>query len=1026
MSITSLNKAKKNTRAILLGAGKPFKGESHSALKKSSGSVSNFIILDWILSSIKSVTENISFVGGYQLDQIKDKYTHLDFVENKNWEQTKSVYSLLTNDLDSKYEYIVSYVDIVYRNNTVLELMKSDSDIVIATDSEWLNRYAKRDKKDISTTEKVCVVKNNVTMLGKNLSARDASAEFVGLARFSKKAISFLKDERSELLNSFKKANLSELIEFLRLKGFSVSSVDTKGDWAELNNPKDIGQFILGTKAETLDRLQSLVTKSVILDQKTFTTKDWESNRSNILEEIEKRFPNKKVIIRSSALAEDTFETANAGAFESVLNVDPRNIKQIKKSINLVIDSYPDKNLKNQVLVQPMIDDIEGSGVIFTRTLERGSPYYVINYDDVSSSTESITSGNSLNFKTYKVRRLNVMPVSLPLSIIKLIDAVSEIENLFGNNKLDIEFAITKDKKINILQVRPIAVRHDFNKILDETIDYSIDLAKRNFISLQNTTSNIVGDKAYFGSMPDWNPAEIIGVRPGRLASDLYNHQIMSETWATQRAEYGYRDVRPFGLMKFFSGQPYVDIRASFNSFVPKNLDNEIAKKFVNFYMDYLKNHPEFHDKVEFEVVPTCFTFLFEEWRNKFKKDGNFSEDEISKLEHELKQITKKAINGNHSADLDLSKLSSKYIKTKESKIDNIQKALDLLDDSKRYGTLAFSHLARDGFVAATILKSAVKKGIISLEAMNDFMSSIRSVTHDLTNDAGEVNSGKLEWNTFVAKYGHLRPDTYNILSTRYSSEPEFFLRPIVEKFKKIEDTENYKIWNHEKINLFDALIKEGLCDSHEIIQNFLVSSIEGREYAKFLFTRNLSDAIELLAIFGEGLGLSRIDLSKLPLDLFYQFLRHKDPNLFLKQVNDICMQEDALSDVSNSIELPPLIFLESDFDYFLLPKTLGNFIGEMKLVCESICLDNSDINIDLNNKVVMIEKADPGYDWIFGRNISGLVTKFGGANSHMAIRAAEFGLPAVIGIGEQLYEELKLSQMLEINCSNKILRKIR
>ena len=29
----------------------------------------------------------------------------------------------------------------------------------------------------------------------------------------------------------------------------------------------------------------------------------------------------------------------------------------------------------------------------------------------------------------------------------------------------------------------------------------------------------------------------------------------------------------------------------------------------------------------------------------------------------------------------------------------------------KKFGTVSFSHLARDGFVAATILKSAVKKG---------------------------------------------------------------------------------------------------------------------------------------------------------------------------------------------------------------------------------------------------------------------------------------------------------------------------
>ena len=48
----------------------------------------------------------------------------------------------------------------------------------------------------------------------------------------------------------------------------------------------------------------------------------------------------------------------------------------------------------------------------------------------------------------------------------------------------------------------------------------------------------------------------------------------------------------------------------------------------------------------------------------------------------------------------------------------------------------------------------------------------------------------------------------------------------------------------------------------------------------------------------------------------------------------------------------------------------------------------------DFSNKIIFIENADPGYDWLFGLGISGLVTKYGGANSHMAIRCAEFSLP--------------------------------
>ena len=49
----------------------------------------------------------------------------------------------------------------------------------------------------------------------------------------------------------------------------------------------------------------------------------------------------------------------------------------------------------------------------------------------------------------------------------------------------------------------------------------------------------------------------------------------------------------------------------------------------------------------------------------------------------------------------------------------------------------------------------------------------------------------------------------------------------------------------------------------------------------------------------------------------------------------------------------------------------------------------------------------------------------YGGANSHMAIRAAEFGLPAAIGIGENLYRNLSSKSRLELNPSKRIIRVI-
>ena len=106
--------------------------------------------------------------------------------------------------------------------------------------------------------------------------------------------------------------------------------------------------------------------------------------------------------------------------------------------------------------------------------------------------------------------------------------------------------------------------------------------------------------------MPDWNPAEIIGVKPKRLALSLYKEIITDEIWAYQRDNYGYRSLRSFPLLHSFLGVPYIDVRVSFNSFIPKNLHDSISTKLVNYYLEELSKNSNHHDKVEFEIVYSC------------------------------------------------------------------------------------------------------------------------------------------------------------------------------------------------------------------------------------------------------------------------------------------------------------------------------------------------------------------------------------------------------------------------------------
>ena len=120
---------------------------------------------------------------------------------------------------------------------------------------------------------------------------------------------------------------------------------------------------------------------------------------------------------------------------------------------------------------------------------------------------------------------------------------------------------------------------------------------------------------------------------------------------------------------------------------------------------------------------------------------------------------------------------------------------------------------------------------------------------------------------------------------------------------------------------------------------------------------------------------------------------------------------------------LPPVIMGENDVWNFYYPDAEPNFITMKKAQGATVVLRDDIGEADITGKIVLMVCADPGYDWIFLHHIKGFVTMYGGANSHMAIRAGELGIPAVIGVGEKRYEQCRRAWSLEIDAASKTLR---
>ena len=516
-----------------------------------------------------------------------------------------------------------------------------------------------------------------------------------------------------------------------------------------------------------------------------------------------------------------------------------------------VIDAYGEPDPCDEVLVQPMLENVVRSGVAFSHDPNTCSPYRVVNWTE-GEDTAAVTGGLGGSVWQHAASS----PVDPPESLSEVLAMLEELYELFGEKPLDCEFAVTSrddEELLWLLQARPLVLTSDPCSARDQHERLGL-IAERVDRGMQQHPF-LMGGRTVYGVMPDWNPAEIVGVRPKPLALSLYRDLVTDNIWAYQRHNYGYRNLRSFPLMPHFHGLPYIDVRLSFNSFIPSGLDEGLAGRLVDYYIERLLDEPTLHDKVEFEIVFSCYTLDLPD-RLKALKEAGFSDNECSAVSESLRRLTNRIVH--HEDGLwrkDASKLDTliaRRAKLLGSDMESLERVYWLLEDTKRYGTLPFAGLARAGFIAVQMLRSLVSIGVFSQSDFDAFLAGISTVSGRLAHDRSSM--GK---DDFLLKYGHLRPGTYDILSPRYDKSPELYF-----------DWENPPSLP-EPSSAFSVTLPQmrevaKLLESHELEPNpvglfdFLEAGIELREYAKFQFTRNLSDILELIADFGEKHGITR------------------------------------------------------------------------------------------------------------------------------------------------------------------------
>jgi len=775
---------------------------------------------------------------------------------------------------------------------------------------------------------------------------------------------------------------------------------------------------VFGTKAGTLERLREQVTQASVLPLLQFSVEEWRASQAAVLDRLRlQSWSGQPLIVRSSAAGEDGEAASLAGRYESVLDVHGEGETIV--AVNQVIASYPlEAGAPHDVFIQPMLADIAISGVAFSANPNNGGHYIIINYDDSSGASDTVTAGTADGLKTYYYFKGSPEQPAKPWD--RVVALIRELERLLMAASLDIEFALDARGSLYLFQARPLASVCELADLQEQT-----ELLQRiadKVAQGQQRQPYLYGGKTVYGVMPDWNPAEIIGIRPRPLALSLYKELVTDSIWAYQRSRYGYQNVRSFPLLIDLGGVPYIDVRVSFNSFLPRELEAPLSEKLLDYYMQRLIANPKHHDKVEFEIIFSCFTFDLERQLSELLEHG-FTTAELHRLAQCLKALTNQIVcpdNGLLGSDLErIDELEARRDKILDSSLDKVSKIYWLLEDCKRYGTLPFAGLARGGFIAVQLLRSLVAIGVLSNTDYQHYMSSLETVSGRISQDYGQLDKAE-----FLDKYGHLRPGTYELCSPRYDEAPEQYFAFDSSRVGKEPADKPPFFLSLAQYRRIQALLQEHGLLGGDVLRlfDFLKTAIEGREYSKFVFTKSLSEALRLFGEVAAEYGLSKEEASYANI-LVVKRAYESDGDL-RSLLRSSIEQGRRRHRATLQLELPPLITEPADVWRFSYPECEPNYITLREATGRVVFPE--DARERLEGSILLLPSADPGYDWIFSTGIAGFVTMYGGANSHMAIRAGELSIPAVVGAGEALYRRCSQAELLTIDCAGKQLRVIR
>lgn len=195
--------------------------------------------------------DNIVVVRGFASDKIQ--YSGVKYYNNINYATTNMVESLLVASPEFNDDIIVSYSDVLFESQMLSTMMLSSSDFACAVDDNWKFYWKKRYGTVDFDTESLVINENgNIVELGlENPPIEQISARYIGLLKFSKNGLYYIKQIMNDAYRSFenlpwqqsgnpvRRAYMTDLLNAIIQSGKDVKAIHFNNGWIEFDTNED-------------------------------------------------------------------------------------------------------------------------------------------------------------------------------------------------------------------------------------------------------------------------------------------------------------------------------------------------------------------------------------------------------------------------------------------------------------------------------------------------------------------------------------------------------------------------------------------------------------------------------------------------------------------------------------------------------------------------------------------------------------------------------------------------------------------